>query len=90
MYIPIRFNLSTVQKLPLAALEHSSQSVALVFASEPDNLSAAQSVQTEAPAAEYLPFPPSCLLLLLLLGAWRSNHWNVRALRLSTENAFNL
>jgi hypothetical protein len=31
------------------------QSVALVFASEPENLPAAQSVQTEAPAAEYVP-----------------------------------
>jgi hypothetical protein len=31
------------------------QSAALVFASESENLPAAQSVQTEAPAAEYVP-----------------------------------
>jgi hypothetical protein len=38
--------------LPAAQL---LQSLALVFASEPKYLPAAQSVQTEAPAAEYLP-----------------------------------
>jgi hypothetical protein len=43
------------------------QSLALVFASEPEYLPAAQSVQTEAPAAEYLPatqLPQSVALVL--------------------------
>jgi hypothetical protein len=52
--------------LPAAQL---LQSLALVLASRPEYLPAAQSVQTEAPAAEYLPAAQLVQASLLVLAS---------------------